>query len=164
MKIIWFYQCTSVPSVHQLHKHSSASRPHNKWNMFKDRYDVAFWKGVISKSNMVQWLTNSEAFYWVIGTCLQVIKILTNRIYMVQVYKNVLFYNQKLMHMISGYGFRDHTYPLLENLSLIKFFDLDKHMIGRFNFSNHINDASQYLRGARFQDLCYSWLWKKDKW
>ena len=49
--------------------------------------------------------------------------------------------------MISSSGLRDHTDPLLKNLSSIKCVDLNKHMIGRFMFRYHINDIPHVFEG-----------------
>ena len=49
--------------------------------------------------------------------------------------------------MISGSGFRDHTDPLFTNLSLIKFVDVNKYMIGKFMFRYHIDDVPHIYEG-----------------
>ena len=49
--------------------------------------------------------------------------------------------------MISESGYRDHTDPLFTSLSLIKFVDLNKYMIGKFMFRYHIDDVPHIFEG-----------------
>ena len=54
---------------------------------------------------------------------------------------------KKIVRMISGSGYRDHTDPLFTNLSLIKFVDLNKYMIGKFMFRYHVDDVPHIFEG-----------------
>ena len=62
------------------------------------------------------------------------------------IYRNWL-YHKKIVQMISGSGFRDHTDPLFTTLSLIKFVDLNKFMLGKFMFRCHIDDVPHIFEG-----------------
>ena len=61
--------------------------------------------------------------------------------------QKLIVLQKKIIRMISGSGFRDHTDPLFKNLSLIKFVDLNKYMIGRFMFRYHVNDIPHIFEG-----------------
>ena len=62
-------------------------------------------------------------------------------------FQKLIVLQKKVVRMISGSGFRDHTDPLFTNLSLIKFVDLDKYMVGKFMFRYHIDDVSHIFEG-----------------
>ena len=61
--------------------------------------------------------------------------------------QKLIVLQKKIIRMISGSRFRDHTDPLFKNLSLIKFVDLNKYMIGRFMFRYHVNDIPHIFEG-----------------
>ena len=66
--------------------------------------------------------------------------------YITNLQKLIVLQNN-VVRMISGSRFRDHTDPLFTNLSLIKFVDLNKYMIGKFKLCYHIDDVPHFFEG-----------------